>query len=145
MEQFIDPSPENFSHFKGLDRSTPILMLNMIRFRETASYPVDHPNANSSMTGADAYKAYGEHSGPVFARVGGEIVWRGSFEGIVIGPSEEYWDTVFIARYPNAHAFLEMVKDADYSQAVVHRQAAVATSRLIRFGETSSPSGLFSD
>lgn len=145
MEQFIDPSPENFAHFKSLDRSTPILMLNMLRFREQASYPADHPNANLNLTGAQAYGAYGEHSGPVFSRVGGKIVWRGRFEGMVIGPSDEYWDTVFIARYPNAHAFLEMVKDADYAKAVIHRQAAVATSRLIRFAETGSASGVFSD
>jgi uncharacterized protein (DUF1330 family) len=145
MEQFIDPSPENFAHFKSLDRSTPILMLNMIRFREQADYPADHPNNNSNITGAQAYSAYGEHSGPVFSRVGGQIVWRGIFEGIVIGPSDEYWDTVFIARYPNAHAFLEMVKDPNYAKAVIHRQAAVATSRLIRFAESSSASALFSD
>jgi hypothetical protein len=34
--------------------------------------------------------------------------------------------------YPTAAAFLEMVTDPVYRQAVVHRQAAVATSRLIR-------------
>ena len=31
-----------------------------------------------------------------------------------------------------AHAFLAMVSDPDYQRAVVHRQAAVETSRLIR-------------
>ena len=42
---------------------------------------------------------------------------------------------MFIARYPNAGAFLEMVTDPVYQQAVKHRQAAVMTSRLQRFGE----------
>ena len=39
---------------------------------------------------------------------------------------------MFVARYPSAGAFLAMVTDADYRAAVVHRQAGVATSRLIR-------------
>lgn len=51
---------------------------------------------------------------------------------MLTGPAQERWDTVFIARYPTAGAFLAMVTDPDYRVAVVHRQAAVATSRLIR-------------
>jgi uncharacterized protein (DUF1330 family) len=87
------------------------------------------------MTGAEAYANYGTDSGPIFSRVGGKIVWRGNFESTVIGPSDESWDQVFIARYPSAGAFLEMVTDPVYQQAVKHRQAAVLTSRLQRFGE----------
>jgi uncharacterized protein (DUF1330 family) len=64
--------------------------------------------------------------------VGGDIIWRGSFECTLIGPGEERWDALFIARYPNARAFLAMVTDPEYQEAVVHRQAAVETSRLIR-------------
>ena len=67
--------------------------------------------------------------------MGGSIVWRGNFESTVIGPSDESWDQVFIARFPNAGAFLEMLTDPMYQQAVKHRQAAVLTSRLQRFGE----------
>jgi len=67
--------------------------------------------------------------------VGGSGVGRGNFESTGIGPSDESWDQVFIARYPNAGAFLEMVTDPVYLQAVKHRQAAVLTSRLQRFGE----------
>ena len=69
---------------------------------------------------------------PVLARVGGTILWRGAFDSVLIGPSDEAWDAVFIARYPSAGAFLSMVTDPEYQRAVVHRQAAVLTSRLIR-------------
>jgi len=34
-----------------------------------------------------------------------------------------------------------MIADPDYKIAVVNRQAAVATSRLIRFGETTGGMG----
>jgi hypothetical protein len=57
----------------------------------------------------------------------------GRMEATVIGPDDKQWDLSFIARYPNAGAFLAMVTDPEYRLAVVHRQAAVLTSRLIRF------------
>ena len=140
-DHYVDPTPELFAAFKALDRETPILMLNMLRFRDQAAYPDGHAQTGKDLSGADAYQLYGKESGPVFAKVGGEIVWRGDYQTMVIGPQEEYWDTVFIARYPNAHAFLQMIADPDYKIAVVNRQAAVATSRLIRFGETTGGIG----
>ena len=134
-EQYVDPSRVNFDDFKALDRTTPILMLNKLKFYDQARYETGHPLANTPMTGAEAYANYGTDSGPIFSHVGGSIVWRGNFESTVIGPSDESWDQVFIARYPNAGALLEMVTDTVYQQAVKHRQAAVLTSRLQRFGE----------
>jgi uncharacterized protein (DUF1330 family) len=134
-EQYVDPSRVNFDTFKALDRTTPILMLNKLKFYDQARYAVGHPLANTPMTGAEAYANYGTDSGPIFSQVGGSIIWRGNFESTLIGPSDESWDQVFIARYPNAGAFLEMVTDPVYQEAVKHRQAAVLTSRLQRFGE----------
>ena len=131
-DAYIDPSRDNFEAFKALPRDEPIWMLNLVRFRERAEYPADHADANLARTCAEAYAAYGRTSGPVFTRVGGKIVWGGAMQTMVIGPHDERWDTVFIAHYPTAGAFLEMVTDPDYRRAVIHRQAAVRTSRLIR-------------
>lgn len=132
-ENFVDPTRAAFDLFKALPRDTPINMLNLVRFRDLAAYPEGHEHAGKGWTGARAYAEYGTTSGPIFARVGGHIVWRGRFEAVVTGPADEHWDAAFIAAYPHAGAFLEMVTDADYKLAVVNRQAAVATSRLIRF------------
>ncbi|WP_299547113.1 DUF1330 domain-containing protein [uncultured Tateyamaria sp.] len=128
----IDPTAEQFQTFKDLPRDTPIEMLNLVRFNDLANYPGDHELARDGLTGAQAYGLYSKHSGPVLGKVGGSIIWRGGFETMLIGPSDEAWDAVFIARYPNTAAFLAMVTDPDYQRAVVHRQAAVKTSRLIR-------------
>ena len=49
----------------------------------------------------------------------------------VIGPDDEDWDLAFVARYPSARAFVEMLRDPDYQRAVRHRNAATADSRLI--------------
>lgn len=138
MAGFIDPDRAQFDAFKGLDRDHPIEMLNLVKFRETAAYPSDHSLSDQGLSGAEAYANYGQHSAPVLEKVGGEILWSGGFQTVLIGPSDEDWDAMFIARYPTAHAFLAMVSDPEYQRAVVHRQAAVETSRLIRCAPKTS-------
>lgn len=128
----IDPSRAQFDAFKSLPRDHPIEMLNLVRFRARAAYPADHALAGAGLTGAEAYARYGSETAPILARIGASIVWRGTFQTTLIGPDGETWDAMFVARYPDAHAFLEMVTDPTYRVAVLHRQAAVATSRLIR-------------
>ncbi len=140
---FVDPSRENFDAFKALPRDTPISMLNLLRFRENALYPEEHPQAALGLTGAEAYDKYGRTSGPIFTRVGGSVIWRGSMEAMVIGPVDKNWEVAFIAAYPHAGAFFEMINDPDYKLAVVHRKAAVETSRLIRFAPLPLGSGRF--
>lgn len=132
MTHFADTDRAQFEAFKALDRNTPINMLNLVQFHPTAQYPSDHPLAADSLTGAQAYKNYGAASGPVLKRVGGNVIWRGGFEVALIGDTSEVWDAMFIVSYPNAGAFLAMVTDPEYQLAVVHRQAAVMNSRLIR-------------
>ncbi|NOD47012.1 MULTISPECIES: DUF1330 domain-containing protein [unclassified Ruegeria] len=138
MTSFIDPERDQFEAFKALDRNQPIEMLNLVKFRATAQYPAAHELASAGLTGAQAYQKYGAETAPIVARIGASILWRGVFETTLIGPSDETWDAVFIARYPTAHAFLEMVTDPVYRAAVIHRQAAVETSRLIRCGSGES-------
>jgi uncharacterized protein (DUF1330 family) len=136
MPYYIDPEREQFEAFKRLPRDEPIMMLNFLRFREKAAYEDDR-----EATGAEAYATYGEESGPIFRRVGGEIIWRGKPELMLIGPQDKHWDLIFVARYPSAAAFLEMVTDPDYRIAVKHRQAAVLDSRLIRTAESGEGGG----
>jgi len=127
MPGHIDPTKQVFAAFRENDRAGPIHMLNLVRLRASAGYPDGRP-----ATGAEAYAAYGRESAPVFARLGGRIVWQGKFELMLIGPGEERWDRCFIAEYPSVAAFVEMIRDPGYREAVKHRQAAVEDSRLIR-------------
>jgi uncharacterized protein (DUF1330 family) len=132
LTQYRDTDRTQFEIFKSLPRNTPIEMLNLVQFFEHAHYPADHALAGESLSGAQAYTQYGAASAPILERVGGQIIWRGRFDVTLIGDGAEVWDTMFIARYPTASAFLAMVTDPEYQRAVVHRQAAVMNSRLIR-------------
>jgi len=132
----IDPTKEAFAAFRANDRPGPIHMLNLVRLRSRAAYP-----DGREVTGAEAYAAYGRESHPVFSRLGGRIVWRGSFELMLIGPVEEKWDECFIAEYPSVAAFVAMIRDPAYREAVKHRQAAVLDSRLIRLEPAKTGTG----
>jgi uncharacterized protein (DUF1330 family) len=134
----VDPTREQFDAFKALDRDSPIQMLNLLRFRDKAVYPDGRP---SDLTGAEAYALYGKTSGPIFARLGGRQVFLARPQALVIGPEDEAWDLMFVAQYPNAGAFMAMVTDPDYKKAVIHRQAAVADSRLLRMAPSSAGPG----
>ena len=127
MTGYIDPTKEAFAVFRQTERPGPVHMLNLIKFRDEAAYPDGRP-----ATGAEAYAAYGRESHPVFSRLGGRIVWRGHFELMLIGPTFEQWDECFIAEYPTVEAFVRMLRDPVYREAVKHRQAAVIDSRLVR-------------
>jgi len=107
MSVYIDPTRAQFDAFKSLPRDVPIHMLNLVKMRARAAYPI-------------------------LTKVGCEIVWRGAFATGLIGPDDMAWDVMFIAQYPDAHAFLAMISDPVYKSGVVHRQAAVETSQLIR-------------
>lgn len=123
----IDPTREQFAAMMKLSDEGPIHMLNLIRLREKAAY-----EDGRVATGAEAYAAYGKESGPIFTRVGGRIAHAWDPKLTLIGPETERWDIAFIAEYPSAAAFGEMVKDPAYQAIVFHRQAAVADSRLVR-------------
>lgn len=136
MSGFIDPTKDDFARFRKLERTGIIQMLNLVRVHQRAVY-----SDGCDVSGADAYRAYGEASAPVFQKVGGRIAWRGRFEMLLIGPDSERWDFCFIAEYPSVAAFVAMIRDPIYREAVKHRKAAVADSRLIRL----EPVGVGSD
>ncbi|MBF9151424.1 DUF1330 domain-containing protein [Novosphingobium jiangmenense] len=132
-EVYIDPSRENFEVFKSLPRDTPLHMLNLIKFRDLAEYPEGHPNHGKGLTGREAYAIYKDAFQALVKDSGAAMVWQAPMECVVTGPQGE-WDEAFVMGYPNAGAFFAMVKDEVYArEALPHRTAAVADSRLIRF------------
>lgn len=131
---YSKPEPSQFQQLKALPRDKPFDMVNLVRLKPVASY-----KDNSTVTGAEDFLRYSDLSAPIFQRVGGEIIWRGSPSALVIGPLQGVWDIAFIARYPNAGAFFELATAPEYAFAFEHREAAVADSRLIRCETSDGP------
>ena len=126
----IHPLPEQMEALmKKADDETPMVMINLLKFRERANYPEGMDVEPCS--GREAYQRYGALAGEKVAAVGGRLVWQGSVQNVVIGPSAESWDEALLVEYPSRKAFFKMATDSEYLKAAVHRTAALSDSRLI--------------
>ena len=126
----VDPTPEQFKAArKNIPADTPILMLNMLRFRETASYI--ETTDQSACTGREAYKRYSELSFPKIQTAGGKIDLKANALASMIAPADEHWDEVFVVNWPSFQAFLDVILSPEYQAGTFHRTAALLDSRLI--------------
>jgi uncharacterized protein (DUF1330 family) len=121
MSGHVDPARKQFKEMMELPDEGPIWMLNLIRLRKNAKYEDER-----EATGAEAYAAYARESEPFFTGVGGRIVWSGAPQFTLIGPDDERWDLCFVAEYPSAEAFANMVRDPGY-QAVSYTHLTLPT------------------
>lgn len=126
----IEPMPGQLERLlRDAAQPGPVVMINLLRYRERAEYPAGFDAEPCS--GREAYQRYGAVALGKVVGVGGEIVWMGAVKMAVIGPDGEEWDDAVLVRYPSRAAFLERVAQPDYQAAAVHRTAALADSRLL--------------
>ncbi len=134
----VEPSADRLQSFiKAEDDGSPIVMINLLRYREQAVYP--RRFAAEPCTGREAYQRYGAVALERVAYVGGRVLWMGRVQGTVIAPDAEQWDDAVLVEYPSRKAFIEMVSQPEYQAATPHRTAALEDSRLIA---TTTEAGL---
>lgn len=111
----------------------PIWMLNFLEFSETAVYAEGSHDAAPAapISGARAYRRYGSGMIGSLAAVGGRVAWSGLKIGQLTGPEDGPWHQVAIALYPSAVAMMTMLARPAYRAAHVHRNAALARTRLL--------------
>jgi len=128
----IEPTPEAGAAFFGNPPSGPIVMLNLLRFREIADYS-EHADLapDSPISGQQAYERYAEHTMPFLLEAGGTLLFRGSASCYLIGPTDERWDQVLAVRYESAAVFLTFATNTAYLAGLGHRTAALEDSRLL--------------
>ncbi|WOF74112.1 DUF1330 domain-containing protein [Parvibaculaceae bacterium PLY_AMNH_Bact1] len=111
------------------DLDEPVVMLNLLRYRETAG---DGAGVDG-LTGREAYEVYGKEFAKLHPRFGGEPVWMGRALNSIIG--DEEWDVVMLVRYPARRQFVDMMRDPDYLAIAPIRAAALADSRLVEMSQ----------
>ena len=127
----IDPCDISAAE-KSIPKDTPIVMLNLLRWREQAEYS-NHPDL-APCTGQEAFlHRYVPAFNEIAARVEGiGIFWLGAALARLVGPADEIWDTVALVRYPSFAAFRAVAESLDYkAKAQHHRLAALEDARLI--------------
>jgi len=125
----IDPTPEQFKALVESEDDSPIVMVNLIRFKERAT------GIDEGLSGAEAYATYGRNIAPYLAAAGGEVLAATNSVESVIGPADPEWDMVLLVRYPSRKAFVGMIGDPGYQREHEHRAAGVEEARLILSAE----------
>lgn len=119
----LHPRPEQAMAFFGADDGQPICMVNLLKFKERATYA---DGAEPELSGAEAYARYAAGVGACIAAVGGSLRFGGAVTGLLIGEIEEPWDMVAIAEYPSRKAMMAMVQSPEYQAIAKHREAGLA-------------------
>ena len=119
----INPTKEQMEGFLEGDSEVPISMINLLKFKEKAEY---EDGRDTNLTGEQAYAIYGQEVVEHLKKVGGELIFGGSINRLMLGEVEELWDKAFIAKYPSKKAMLKMITDPDYLESNKHRIAGLA-------------------
>jgi uncharacterized protein (DUF1330 family) len=133
----VEPTQDQLRAFAEGPEDGPVVMINLLRFRERAAYAPDA--GETPCSGQEAYGRYSAAVGPLLAGVGGRPIWVGLARQTVIAPAGEAWDQAILVEYPSRKAFFEMVSSPAYQAVVHHRTAALADSRLIATSGTELP------
>lgn len=108
----------------------PVVMLNLVRFREQAA-------AAGSAAGVEAYRQYALRMRQIVEERGGRFLWTGRVDSFLIGESDVPFDAVALVEYPSRGVFLEIVNDPRVQEIAAIRAAGLEGQWLI--ATTASP------
>jgi uncharacterized protein (DUF1330 family) len=131
MIDHVTPTDERLADVAaiGADDTSPVVMLNLNRYRDRAQYP--DGTVDADVSGREAYLRYGVVAYQAITSVGGEILWATDAAETVIGCDHDVYDEVVAVWYPSRTAFLALAEFPGYMEAHVHRDAAIEQAALI--------------
>ena len=119
-------------------KAEPIVMLNLLRFREVADYAASPDIALAHpVSGREAFDVYVAHTLPFLFASGGDLLFMGDAGPWLIGPAGESRDCAMLVRQASTDSFLAWNTDPEYLKGIGHRTAALADSRLLPLIERS--------
>jgi uncharacterized protein (DUF1330 family) len=130
----VHPTAEQVQRLVSSDDHGPVVMLNLLRFKEHAD------GIDEGVSGEEAYARYSEAVEPFLRGVGGRLLHAVRPLESFIGPEQAEWDLVLLVEYPSRAKFIEMATDSEYLKIHAHREAALADSRLLACAELVGPS-----
>lgn len=131
-EYYLDVTQEAGAEFFKRNITGPVVMLNLLRFREIADYSANPElDPGKSISGAEAFQKYIDHTLPYLKQSGGDIVFLGKGGKYLIGPGDEQWDFVMLIKQNSVADFMAFNQNREYLAGLGHRTAALLDSRLL--------------
>jgi len=115
-----------------LDPHAPVVMVNLMRFREHS--------LDGDGSGWDAYLRYSALTVPMIKARGGTLLWTGDARAVALGEEEgNRWDYLALVYYPGVAAFIDMMTSDDYeTRCDPHRINGCAEHVIIATSEAYS-------
>jgi uncharacterized protein (DUF1330 family) len=134
VENAIYPTQSRVEELMADTSGSPIVMLNLLKFRAKAVYSDGRP---SDLTGRQAYDLYAAPMQKVVENGGGRVLFGGAVDSLVIGEVEDLWDTCLLVEYPSTAAFAGIVTSPQVAEIGVHRAAGLEGQLLIRMTQVA--------
>ena len=122
VENKVMPNEDQVNGFLENPEIGPISMVNLLKFKEKALY---EDGRDTALTGEEAYGLYAAEVINLVEKYGGEFLFAGKVNRLMLGEVEEIWDSIAIAKYPNRKAMFDMTMDPEYQKIHVHRDAGL--------------------
>jgi uncharacterized protein (DUF1330 family) len=132
MEPAMSVELLNIRGLEALERDKPVVMVNLMRFRERS--------LDGDGSGWDAYLRYSALTVPMIKARGGTLLWTGNARAVALGDDAgNRWDYVALVYYPSVAAFVDMMTSADYERkSDPHRRNGCAAHVIIATSESYS-------
>ncbi|MFG1414114.1 DUF1330 domain-containing protein [Xanthobacter sp. VTT E-85241] len=133
---YLEPTQSAGRLFVQRGLEGPVIMLNLLRFREVADYTA-HPDLAPAapISGVEAFDRYFKPTLPFLRASSGDVVFLGAGGPFLIGPEDERWDRAMLVRQTSVAAFLAFARHDAYLAGLGHRTAALEDSRLLPLTE----------
>lgn len=131
VDPWLDGNPLEFASFAKDADQGPVVMLNLLKFRDQA--------ADGSGTGAEAYARYAALAGPFVEKHGGSLVFSGEANEHLIGDTNYDWDAVLLVSWPKRQNLLDLASDEEYEKIAHHRTNALERAMLIALEPQTPP------
>lgn len=131
-QTYLEVSQEAGRDFMMRGITGPVVMLNLLRFRDIADYSESPELAGPEpVSGATAFQRYIDHTLPFLTGSGGEMTFLGEGGGWLIGPPGERWDLMMTIKQASVSAFMAWANNPEYLTGIGHRTAAIEDSRIL--------------
>lgn len=121
VENQVQPSPDSIREFISVEG--PVMMVNLLKFREKATYP---DGRDPELSGREAYARYAQEMERLLEAQGGRFEFGAEVVGLLLGEVEDLWDTVGIAYYPSSKTLLQIASTPEFQAIEIHRVAGLA-------------------
>ena len=98
VENKVTPNEEQINGFLEDPEIGPISMVNLLKYKEKAIYD---DGRDTNLSGEEAYGLYAAEVINLVEKYGGEFLFAGKVNRLMLGEVDEMWDSIAIAKYPN--------------------------------------------